>query len=63
MFKQGEYLPGTATPVTGTYHLCNVLGGRTGLSGDFVEGQRLPATPKGWFWSIDSPNDPQFGIA
>jgi hypothetical protein len=30
MFKQGEYEPGPAVPITGRYELCHVLGRRTG---------------------------------
>ena len=60
MFKQGEFQPETAVPVTGRYELYHVLGRRTGVCADFVVGQVLPAAPRGWFWSLMSTdaNDP-----
>jgi hypothetical protein len=57
MFKQREFPPGTTVPVTGGYELCHVLGRRTGVTGNFVQGQSLPDGPVGWFWTLAPPEE------
>src|SRR6476660_9352727 len=58
MFKQGEYEPGSAVPITGRYELCHVLGRRTGVIAELPLGEVLPAGPRGWFWSLVTVEEP-----
>ena len=59
MVTPGECPSGTAVLSSGRYELCDALGHRTGLIVEFVEGEMVPAGPKGWFWSIATEADRQ----
>ncbi len=47
-----EYPPGAHAPSSGVYEQRNVLGTPTGLRVSIAEGERLPAAPRGFTWSV-----------
>jgi hypothetical protein len=47
-----EYPPGMRAPSGGVYEQRNVLGSPTGARITVVRGEVLPATPRGFTWSL-----------
>ena len=50
-----EYPPGTPAPAGGIYEQCNVFGSSTGVRIRLANGQKLPASPRGFTWRVQGP--------
>jgi hypothetical protein len=50
-----EYPAGTPVPAGGIYQQCNVFGSTTGVSIALANGQKLPASPRGFTWRLLEP--------
>jgi hypothetical protein len=58
VLRQFEYDPTDDAPVSGRYELLNVFGTATGEAVSAMEGERLPAAPRGFSWrqvAVDEP--------
>jgi hypothetical protein len=53
MAERGEHHPGDPAPVSGIYHLFNVLGSRTQVWAHVEQGEPLPDAPLGFGWRLE----------